>query len=112
MRKGFIFNHDLCVRCQACSAACILENGWNVKPRTVYQVNPDTLLSIPVINISMACNHCEKPACLEGCPAGAFYREESSGAILINGLKCLGCNYCICNCPYDSPKTDLENKVL
>ena len=33
MRKGFIFNHNRCVGCNACNAACILENGWDVHPR-------------------------------------------------------------------------------
>jgi Fe-S-cluster-containing dehydrogenase component/DMSO reductase anchor subunit len=112
MRRGFIFNSDLCVRCQACCAACILENGWNVKVRTVYQVNPEGLFAVPVINISMACNHCEKPACLEGCPGGAFYREASTGAVLVNEKKCLGCNYCTWNCPYDSPKQDIDRRII
>lgn len=92
MRRGFIFNHDLCVGCHACSAACILENNWNIKSRTLYQLNQEALVPVPVLNLSMACNHCEKPSCLEGCPAGAFYRDETTAAVLIDGQKCMGCN--------------------
>ena len=112
MRRGFIFDHDLCVRCNACSAACILENKWNEIPRTIYQINTDALLSIPVINLSLACNHCEKPVCLTGCPVGAFYKEGITGAVLINEKKCLGCNYCTWNCPYDAIKPDSLQKVV
>jgi Fe-S-cluster-containing dehydrogenase component len=111
-RRGFIFNHDLCVRCNACSAACILENGWDVMPRTIYQINSEAFISVPVINLSMACNHCQKPACLNGCPAGTLYKDEESGAILVNDKRCLGCNYCTWNCPYESPKPDKSKGII
>ena len=83
MRKGFIFNHVKCVNCGACSAACILENSWTVTPRMVYTYNSEAISSLPLVNISLACNHCENAACLEGCPSGSYYREPSTGAIVI-----------------------------
>jgi len=112
MRRGFIFNHDLCTGCNACSAGCIIENRWSVKPRLIYQINPGALCSIPVVGLSMACNHCEKPACLYGCPAGAFYKKATTGAILLDESKCLGCNYCTWNCPYDSPKKETSRNIF
>lgn len=106
MRKGFIFSQNRCVGCNACSAACILENGWTIKPRNVYQFNRILSPSVQIVNISLACSHCDNPVCLSGCPSRAYYREPESQAIVIRSENCLGCNYCKWNCPYDAPKSE------
>ena len=112
MQTGFIFNQDLCVACNACRAACILENGWSSSPREIYTLNPGALPGLPVVHMSLACNHCEKPVCLEGCPAGAYSRDPVHGAIIYDEDKCIGCNYCIWNCPYDAPKPLPEKGLI
>ena len=112
MRKGFIFSHNKCVSCGACSAACILENGWSIQPRMIFTYNSDTLPSLPLTNLSLACNHCETPVCLNGCPTASYYREPFTGAVIIDEKKCIGCKYCQWNCPYDAPKFDTENRII
>jgi Fe-S-cluster-containing dehydrogenase component/DMSO reductase anchor subunit len=112
MRSGFKYNHGLCVSCKACSAACMLENQWDFKARTLYIHNNDTVSYEPVINLSMACNHCEDPLCLKGCPSGAYNMDSLSGAVIIDPEKCIGCRYCIWNCPYDAPKFNNERGII
>ncbi len=112
MRKGFIFSHNKCVNCGACSAACILENGWSIHPRVIFTYNSDTIPSLPLTNLSLACNHCETPVCLNGCPTASYYREPLTGAVIIDEKKCIGCKYCQWNCPYDAPKFDTENRII
>jgi Fe-S-cluster-containing dehydrogenase component/DMSO reductase anchor subunit len=112
MRKGFIFNHNKCVRCMACSAACILENGWTVHPRNIYSYNSEADPLIPVINLSLACNHCESAVCMKGCPVSAYSREPETGAVLLDDTKCIGCKYCQWNCPYDAPKYDPVSGIM
>lgn len=112
MTNGFIFNHDKCVSCGACMASCILENRWTVTPRMVYTYNYEAIPSLPLVNISLACNHCKEAACLKGCPAASYYREPSTGAIVIEEHKCIGCRYCQWNCPYDAPKFDFEKRII
>ena len=112
MRNGFIFNHTRCVNCNACSAACILENGWTVHPRNIFTYNSEAENVLPVINLSLACNHCESAVCMNGCPASAFYRESVTGAVIIDENKCIGCRYCQWNCPYDAPKFDSGKRTI
>jgi len=112
MRKGFIFNHNKCVNCNACSAACILENGWTVHPRKIFIFNSEAELSFPVINLSLACNHCESAVCMKGCPTSALRRDAVTGAIILDEMKCIGCRYCQWNCPYDAPKFNSENGTV
>ena len=106
MREGFIYNKDKCVNCKACSAACILENGWNVSARETFSYNSEAESLIPLINMSLACNHCESAVCMTGCPSSAYRRDELTGAVIIDEQKCIGCRYCKWNCPYDAPKFD------
>jgi Fe-S-cluster-containing dehydrogenase component/DMSO reductase anchor subunit len=112
MRKGFIFNKDLCVACRSCSAACLLENRWDVKPRSVWSDVNMNLPYLSVINLSMACNHCENPACLTGCPASALHRDDFTGAVIADDNKCIGCNYCNWNCPYEAIKPDRNKGII
>lgn len=111
MRRGFLYDTSLCVNCKACSAACILENGLNPGTRTVLTWNRQALTGLQVINISLACNHCQNPACLTGCPAGA-YSLDISGAVIHDREKCIGCRYCTWLCPYDAPKPDPEKGYI
>ena len=112
MAEGFIFDHNRCVACGACSAACILENRWSFRPRMIYTYNPAALPSLPIINLSLACNQCKKAVCMEGCPSSSYSREPVTGAIVIDDTKCIGCRYCQWNCPYDAPKYIVPGKVI
>jgi|WetSurMetagenome_2_1015567.scaffolds.fasta_scaffold03296_8 Fe-S-cluster-containing dehydrogenase component/DMSO reductase anchor subunit len=112
MSKGFLFDHTRCVACNACTAACILENGWSIHPRVVYSYNSEAFQSLPVLNLSLACNHCETATCLEGCPSASYFRDTLTGAVIIESTRCIGCKYCKWNCPYDAPKFDTENRVI
>ncbi|MDZ7738478.1 MAG: 4Fe-4S dicluster domain-containing protein [Bacteroidales bacterium] len=104
MAKGFIFKYDLCVACNACAAACYLENKGEMPWRKVLTDNPEVYPGLPVHNISMACNHCEHPVCMESCPAGAYSIDNEFNAVILDAAKCIGCNYCYWNCPYDAPQ--------
>lgn len=112
MRRGFIYNHNLCVGCKACIAGCILENGWDISVRNVFTYNSEAEEMLPVINLTLACNHCEKAVCMTGCPASAISRDKFSGAVVVDESKCLGCRYCQWNCPYDAPKFDSLKKII
>ncbi len=103
MRRGFVFDAGLCVSCKACSAACILENGLQPGTRSIYTWNNSGLPLMSVISLSLACNHCEKPACAEGCPAKA-YTIDANGVVIHHADRCMGCGYCTWRCPYDAPK--------
>lgn len=103
MRRGFVFDASLCVSCKACNAACILENGLQPGTRSIYTWNDSGLPLLSVVSLSMACNHCEKPACADGCPAKA-YTIEGDGVVIHHADLCMGCGYCTWRCPYDAPK--------
>jgi Fe-S-cluster-containing dehydrogenase component/DMSO reductase anchor subunit len=78
----------------------------------IYTINSGALPSLPIINLSLACNHCENAVCMEGCPTSAYRRDPVTGAVLIDDERCIGCRYCQWNCPYDAPKYLVSGKVI
>src|ERR1035437_965225 len=112
MSKGFIFNHNKCVACYACSVACIMQNRWTIQARSILTFNSFASKSQPVINLSLACNHCEFPVCMEGCPTNSYSKELLTGAVLIDNKKCIGCKYCQWLCPYSAPKFDSASQII
>ena len=52
-----------------------------------------------VYHLSLTCNHCEQPICVEVCPSAAITRR-ADGIVLLEGSKCIGCKYCSWACPY------------
>lgn len=106
MKAAFVFTPDLCTGCEACRVACGNENagGHDTGWRQVTTFNPERHPALPTRHLSLACNHCEQPACALGCPARAYRRDEATGALLLDEEKCIGCRYCSWVCPYDAPR--------
>jgi len=103
MLRIFKVDTSLCVACRACVAACALENSPGVNLRHLYTFNENRMPDIPIFTLSLACNHCETAACQNYCPALAYARDIKTGAVIIDGSKCIGCGYCTWNCPYGAP---------
>lgn len=109
-QHGFHFTADNCIACHACEAACSEKN--NLPPhlafRSVGYVEGGTYPSHTRLNISMACNHCDDPVCLKGCPTRAYTKHTEYGAVLQDPDICFGCGYCTWVCPYNAPQLDPE----
>ena len=105
-KPAFYFDLNRCTGCQACAIACTLENELDLLQswRTVYTFNETHEPNLPQFHLSLACNHCFDAPCLKYCPALAIVRDVVTGAVLIDGGKCIGCKYCSWVCPYDAPK--------
>lgn len=116
MQKGFVFDINKCVACQACVVACQIENmdleeliseeKWasQMPWRDITTHNEFQHPELPVFHFSMACNHCEEAPCMSNCPALAYTRNKDFGAVIHQADACIGCRYCTMVCPYDAPK--------
>jgi DMSO reductase iron-sulfur subunit len=114
MTRGFVFDQNRCTGCHACVLACVIENGLPPEGswRRVDTFNDRRHPAAPLFHLSLACNHCERPACLVGCPASAYRRDAATGAVVLDADRCLGCRYCQWACPYDAPVHDPERGVM
>lgn len=107
-QHGFYFNADNCIACHACEAACSEKNDnpAHIAFRSVGFVEGGTYPAYQRLNISMACNHCDDPVCLKGCPTRAYTKFAEYGAVLQDPDICFGCGYCTWVCPYNAPQLD------
>lgn len=107
-QHGFYFNADNCIACHACEAACSEKNDLpaHIAFRSVGYVEGGSWPAYQRMNISMACNHCDDPVCLKGCPTRAYTKFAEYGAVLQDPDICFGCGYCTWVCPYNAPQLD------
>ena len=107
-QHAFHFTADNCIGCHACEAACSEKNDLpaHISFRSVGYVEGGTYPNYQRLNISMACNHCDDPVCLKGCPTRAYTKHEEYGAVIQDPDICFGCGYCTWVCPYNAPQLD------
>ena len=110
----FILDLDRCTGCAACVVACNNENevAEGLSWRRVHTFNQQRLATAPVFHFTLACNHCLEPACLHNCPANAYRKDPSTGAVLIDQDSCIGCRYCAWVCPYEAPRYNSDVGVM
>lgn len=109
-QHGFYFTADNCIACHACESACSEKNDLppHLAFRSVGYVEGGSWPSYQRLNISMACNHCDDPVCLKGCPTRAYTKFAEYGAVLQDPDICFGCGYCTWVCPYNAPQLDTQ----
>ncbi len=109
-QHGFYFTADNCIACHACESACSEKNDLpaHLAFRAVGYVEGGTYPEYTRLNISMACNHCDDPVCLKGCPTRAYTKFAEYGAVLQDPDICFGCGYCTWVCPYNAPQLDTD----
>jgi Fe-S-cluster-containing dehydrogenase component len=100
-RYAMVIDRQRCVGCGSCSIACRAENNlsegvyWSHKITETSGVFPNVRFHyLPTL-----CNHCTNAPCVRGCPTRAMYKLKN-GITMHDPKKCIGCRYCMINCPY------------
>lgn len=112
---AFYFDASACSGCKACQAACKDKHHLpaGLLWRRVYEVagggwtrsGAAWINDVFAYNLSLSCNHCQRPVCVEVCPTRAMHKR-SDGIVVVDQDKCMGCQYCSWACPYDAPQYD------
>jgi Fe-S-cluster-containing dehydrogenase component/DMSO reductase anchor subunit len=103
---AFAVNLDKCSGCKACVSACHSLNGLEEHEtwRDVGLLIGGSEGTSYQQTVTTACHHCADPACLNGCPVGAYDKDVETGIVRHLDDQCIGCQYCTMKCPYDVPK--------
>ncbi|UWG95558.1 4Fe-4S binding protein [Dehalobacter sp. DCM] len=107
------FISEDCIECHGCEVAC---QSWrnrehNVKWRRIESIWQGNYPEIKSISVSVACRHCDDPACIRDCPTEAIYKEATTGVVLVDWEKCSGCRVCLDACPYSVPQFGSDGRM-
>lgn len=89
-----ICNPEKCVGCGICELACSLvkDKSFNPLYSRIRAVRLESRRE-EILNTSIACLHCEEPACVRACPKNVLSVDED-GKITVNQDKCGGAYCC------------------
>ena len=110
----FHFDMTKCIGCHCCEVACNEQNNnpAGINWRRVGEIEGGSYPLTQRFYLSMGCNHCLEPSCLSGCPVDAYTKDPANGIVLHSADACIGCQYCIWNCPYGVPQYNEERGVV
>ena len=115
-KPAFFLDIQICTGCKTCMIACKDRNDLplGVRWRRVvefaggdWDCRTDGTFTHNVFAyyISLSCNHCQDPICVQVCPSTAM-NQDRHGIVSVDPDKCLGCRYCEWACPYSAPQFD------
>jgi formate dehydrogenase iron-sulfur subunit len=110
----FHFDMTKCIGCRSCEVACNEQNGnpADLRWRRIGEIEGGTYPNTSRFYLSMGCNHCLSAECIKGCPVDAYKKDPVPGIVLHSADACIGCQYCVWNCPYSVPQFNPERGVV
>jgi formate dehydrogenase iron-sulfur subunit len=111
---GFRVDMDACTGCKACVAACHSLNGLDDDEawRMVGLLHGGSSGAPMQQTVTTACHHCLDPACMNGCPGGAYEKDPVTGIVKHLDDQCIGCQYCVLTCPYEVPQFNKQRGIV
>ncbi|MEJ5328448.1 MAG: 4Fe-4S dicluster domain-containing protein [Candidatus Bathyarchaeia archaeon] len=116
--KRIVAKEEFCIGCGLCEVYCTVQHSKSkdiIKAYTREDPRPLGRVRLEVnkpVSFAVQCRHCEDAPCVIACLSGAMQKDESTGLVVHDAEKCMGCWTCIMVCPYSAIKMDVSGKVV
>jgi len=103
-RLALMIDLERCTGCKSCEVACKQEHRLGpgeYRNKVVWSGGAEP----PALSFfTLACQHCERPACLRACPVNpkAITKDAATGVVSVVEDRCTGCGECVIACPYSA----------
>jgi Fe-S-cluster-containing hydrogenase component 2 len=110
MQKFLFVDPEKCTGCRICEINCVFNHEKECNPARarIHVLKWEE----EGVDIPITCLHCQEPPCEAVCPVGAIYKDEKTGAWLINDEKCIKCRLCTFACPVGAVSYDVKSKKM
>jgi anaerobic selenocysteine-containing dehydrogenase/Fe-S-cluster-containing dehydrogenase component len=103
-RLALLIDLERCTGCKSCEAACKQEHRLGPGEYRIKVVWASHRDEPGLAFFALACQHCERPACLRACPVHpkAIEKDAATGVVSLVESRCTGCGECVMACPYSA----------
>lgn len=115
MSLAVLYDSTRCVGCRECERACAQKWGlpYNDAVAAEEKLSERKLTTVVTrgqVYGRRMCMHCLDPACASVCPVAAL-QKTSSGPVIYQESRCMGCRYCMLACPFRVPVYEWSRPV-
>ncbi|MEM2341383.1 MAG: 4Fe-4S dicluster domain-containing protein [Candidatus Bathyarchaeia archaeon] len=100
-QKVLLYDPTKCTGCLFCQTVCSYYHfkEFNLEKAHLHIQFDEKSMEFEAIH----CQHCEEPLCVAACPKEAAVKDEKTGLVKINPMRCIGCKTCTVACPLSVP---------
>jgi len=110
--KRVYANAQVCMACHLCEVYCRQAHSPSSDLASAY--SRGTLPAVAAVRVdekrpvsfAVQCRHCDEPACVYACLAGALSKDPVTGVVSVDAERCVGCWTCVLACPVGAPRQD------
>ena len=104
-----VYDPEKCTGCRFCEISCVYSHR---KTLDLLKSHVHVFFDLETQEFeSVQCRHCVEPICVSACPQEAITKDDETGFVTINQMKCIGCQTCVTVCPLSAPWHDEKHKV-
>lgn len=108
-QKVLLYDPSRCTGCRYCEIACAFYHFKRFSfEKTHLHIEFDEKNAEFE---AVYCQHCDEPVCVASCPSEAALKDEETGLVKINPVRCIGCKTCTITCPLSVPWFDADYRV-